>query len=152
MKLLESQIRPGMIGVPGSASSLPVDSTTTRGRGRTRTMPRPAAAMTAMCIGRSRVPAVTSTSPALASPPASRTACPKSALTRIATRAWPPSVHSTGTTASVPCGSIAPVMIRMLVPGCSAYAPVSPAAISATTGSVTGSSSDAAATSSTRTA
>ena len=56
MKLLESQIWPGMIGVPGSASSLPVDSTTTRGRGRTSTAPRPAAAMTAMCIGRSRVP------------------------------------------------------------------------------------------------
>ena len=70
----------------------------------------------------------------------------------MATRAWPPSVHSTGTTASVPCGSIAPVMIRMLVPGCSAYAPVSPAATSATTGSVTGFSGDAAATSSTRTA
>ncbi len=76
MKLLESQIRPGMIAAPGSASSLPVDSTTTRGRGRTRTAPRPAAARTAMCIGRSRVPALTSTSPAFASPPASRTEWP----------------------------------------------------------------------------
>ena len=76
MKLLESQIRPGMIGVPGSASSLPVDSTTTRGRGRTLTVPRPAAATTAMCIGRSLVPSLTSTSPAFASPPASRIAFP----------------------------------------------------------------------------
>ena len=68
------------------------------------------------------------------------------------TRALPPSVHSTGTTASAPCGSIAPVMILIAVPGWSAYAPVSPAATSAVTGSVTGFSSVAAATSSTRTA
>jgi hypothetical protein len=129
-----------------------VDSTTTLGRGRTRTDPRPAAAITATCIGRSRVPAVTSTSPALASSPASRTALPYAAPARMLTRALPPSVHSTGTTASAPCGSIAPVMILMAVPGWSAYAPVSPAATSAVTGSVTGFSSVPAATSSTRTA
>ena len=70
----------------------------------------------------------------------------------MATLAVPPSVHSTGMMASVPCGSIAPVMILMLVPGWSAYAPVSPAATSAVTGSVTGSCSVAAATSSTHTA
>ena len=70
----------------------------------------------------------------------------------MVTRALPPSVHSTGTMASVPCGSIAPVMIRMLVPGDSAHAPISPAATSATTGRVTGFSSDAAPTSSTCTA
>src|SRR5207247_637633 len=103
MKLLESQIRPGTTGLPGSASSLPVDSTTTRGRGRTRTDPRPAAAITATCIGRNRVPAVTSTSPALASSPASRTALPYSALARMHTRALPPSVHSTGIPAAAPC-------------------------------------------------
>ena len=90
------------------------------------------------------MPAVTSTSPALASSPASRTALPYSALARMLTRALPPSVHSTGTTASAPCGSIAPVMILMAVPGWSAYAPVSPAATSAVTGSVTGFSSVAA--------
>ncbi len=70
----------------------------------------------------------------------------------MATRAEPPSVHSSGTTASVPYGSIAPVMIRMAVPSGSEYAPVSPAATSATTGSMTGFSSDAAAMSSIRTA
>src|SRR5579862_5515144 len=70
----------------------------------------------------------------------------------MVTRVVPPSVHSTGTTASVPCGSIAPVMIRIDAPGGSAYAPVSPAATSATTGRVTGACSDAVATSSTRTA
>ena len=70
----------------------------------------------------------------------------------MVTLAVPPSVHSTGTMASVPCGSIAPVMILMLVPGDSAYAPVSPAATSAITGRVTGFSSVAAATSSTCTA
>ena len=73
-------------------------------------------------------------------------------LARMVTRAVPPSVHSTGTTASVPCGSMAPVMIRIAVPACSAYAPMSPAATSATTGRATGVPRDAAAMSSTRTA
>ena len=98
------------------------------------------------------MPAVTSTSPGLASSPASRTALPYSALARMLTRALPPSVHSTGITASAPCGSIAPVMILIAVPGWRAYAPVSPAATSAVTGSVTGFSSVASATSSTSTA
>ena len=35
MKLLDSQIFPGVSGEPGSASSFPVEITTTRGRGRT---------------------------------------------------------------------------------------------------------------------
>ena len=39
---MESQIWPGISGVPGSVNSLPVDSTTTRGLGRTWTARRPA--------------------------------------------------------------------------------------------------------------
>ena len=58
----------------------------------------------------------------------------------------------TGAYALQPGTSIRIMTGAMLVPGGSAYAPVSPAATSATTGSVTGLSCDAAATSSTRTA
>ncbi len=66
----------------------------------------------------------------------------------IRTLATPPSVHSTGTTASAPCGTGAPVMIRTVVPGESANSLVWPAAISPTTGRCTGWSSEALATSS----
>ena len=64
--------------MPGSVSSLPVDSTTTRGLGRTMTARRPADAATAICIGRIRTPADSSVSPSTASPPAYRTAFPGS--------------------------------------------------------------------------
>ncbi len=66
----------------------------------------------------------------------------------IRTSATPPSVHSTGTTASAPCGIGAPVMMRTAVPGDSANSFVWPAAISPTTGRCTGWSGDAVATSS----
>ena len=59
----------------------------------------------------------------------------------------PPSVHSTGTIASAPCGTGAPVMIRTAVPGLSAKKVVWPAATSPTTGRCTGWSSEAVATS-----
>src|SRR3954462_12127980 len=64
----------------------------------------------------------------------------------------PPSVHSTGTTASAPAGIGAPVMMRTHRPGCTLYAPVLPAATSPTTGSATGVDSLAFATSADRTA
>jgi hypothetical protein len=63
------------------------------------------------------------------------------------TRSDPSSVHSTGTTASAPDGSSAPVMIRTHVPGATSSFRVSPAGISSRTGSVTGCSRVAAATS-----
>jgi len=63
------------------------------------------------------------------------------------TLARPPSVCSTGMTASAPWGIGAPVMIRMLCPGARLSAWVLPAAMSWTTGNLTGVFSLAAATS-----
>ena len=117
MRLFDSQIRPGMTGCPGSASSFPVDITVIRGRGRAVTAAWPAAASRPSCTGPSRVPAAISRSPGAASPPARRIALPGSAARRIATWSLPPSVHSTGTTASAPAGISAPVMILRQVPG-----------------------------------
>ncbi len=57
----------------------------------------------------------------------------------IRTVAAPPSVHSTGTTASAPWGTGAPVMIFTAVPGDIAKSLVCPAADSPTTGRWTGS-------------
>ena len=65
----------------------------------------------------------------------------------IRTLATPPSVHSTGTTASAPLGTGAPVMIRTAVPGDIANSLVCPAAASPTTGRWTGWSAVAVATS-----
>ncbi len=56
-------------------------------------------------------------------------------------------VPSTGTTASAPGGSVAPVMMRAACPGASVSSGAFPAGISATTSSVTGESGPAAATS-----
>ena len=55
-----------------------------------------------------------------------------------ATSVAPPSVSSTGTTASAPSGIGAPVMIRSTCPGGSTWWVVSPAATSPATGSTTG--------------
>ena len=70
----------------------------------------------------------------------------------IDTESLPPSVHSTGMTASAPAGSSAPVMILIAWPGLSLRLSVSPAATSAVTGSRTGLSGLAAATSAASTA
>ena len=152
MKLLESQIRPGMIGVPGSASSLPVDRTTTRGRGRTRTVPRPAAAMTAMCMGRSLVPLGDQDLAGLGVPAREPDRGPEVHLRadrdpRLAPVGPFHRHHGLGAVRQHRAGHDPDAGA-----GGSAYAPVSPAATSATTGSVTGLSCAAAATSSTRTA
>lgn len=64
----------------------------------------------------------------------------------------PPSVHSKGTIASAPPGSRPPVMILMQRPGIRVLAVVSPAVTSPLTGSVTGLSSLAVATSAASTA
>jgi len=54
------------------------------------------------------------------------------------TSSRPPSVPSTGTTASAPSGIGAPVMMRILCPGAKLSVSVFPAAMSRTTGRVTG--------------
>ena len=138
MTLLDSQIWPGSSGCPGSISSSPVEMTVTRGRGRACTLPSPAAASRPSCTGPIRDPAGSSRSPGTASPPRRRIEEPADTASRTVTRSVSPSVSSTGTTASAPPGMAAPVMIRMQVPGVSSRLLVSPAAISPSTGSVTG--------------
>ena len=91
------------------------------------------------------------TSPSATSSPHRLIAWPTGAGWLIATRSVPPSVHSTGTTASAPAGSSAPVMTRALVPGASVRVRVSPAGIWPVTGRTTGAPA-AAATSLARTA
>ena len=61
-------------------------------------------------------------------------------------------VSSTGTTASAPAGTGAPVMMRIAVPGSSAPGSPGAAAISRAIGRVTGAASVAGATSAARTA
>jgi hypothetical protein len=95
---------------------------------------------------------VSTVSPARTSSPARRTCCPAGAGRVIATWATPPSVCSTGTTASAPAGSIAPVMIRTQTPGMTRSGEAGPAATSPVTGRSTGASCEAPATSSARTA
>ena len=94
------------------------------------------------------LPSSSSTSPVCTSSPRCRTCWSRSGAWVIRTEAMPPSVHSTGTIASEPCGTGAPVMIRTAVPGESAMCLVCPAAISPTTGRCTGWSSEAETTSS----
>ena len=77
---------------------------------------------------------------------------PTSGAWVIVTAAMPRSVHSSGTTASAPTGTGAPVMIRTHRPGCTVYVACEPAATSPTTGSCTGVAALADATSAYRTA
>ncbi len=162
---------PAVSASPGWTSSLPVDRTTTRGRGRTRTVPRPMAASRAICGGPRTVPAARARSPACTSLPRARTcarasaarctrtsppACSGAALAGVIPAAAPPpvppSVHSTGTTASAPGGSGAPVMIRAASPGPTVGSSPLPAATSPTTVSTAGNSSLTPWTSAVRTA
>src|SRR5690348_4537682 len=78
--------------------------------------------------------------------------CPSTGALLIVTVCVPPSVHSTGTTASAPAGTGAPVMIRTANPGCTTIDAALPAARSPETCNCTGAVSEAAATSACRTA
>ncbi len=147
VKLLDSQICPCPSGLPGSTSSAPVDSTTTRGRGWARTVRRPTPARMPSWGGPITVPAASTRSPARTSSPDLRMALPGGAGRLIDTLTVPPSVHSTGTTASAPPGTGAPVMMRVTVPRSTTRDAVSPAGTSTVTGSTTGASPVAPATS-----
>ncbi len=148
VKLLESVICPGPTGSPGWTSSLPVDSTTTRGRGRTFTVARPIAASRPSWVGPSRVPASRTFEPAATSLPRRRMCAPSVTGRRTRTSSSgtgaviaaaatpvpvPPSVHSTGATARAPGGRGAPVMIRAAWPGPTLGSSPAPAAMSPTT-------------------
>ena len=112
--------------------------TTTRGRGCTSTRSWPTAASRAICCGPSVAPGPSASAPAARSSPARRTHSPVRTLVRIATRATPPSVSSSGTTASAPGGIGAPVMIRMHRPGPMPDTERVPATTSPTTGNTSG--------------
>ena len=107
---------PRLNSLPGSTSSLPVEITAMRGRGWTRSDPRPTAARTARWREDNRVPAAITRSPTITSSPALRMQAPGVAEARMITVSVPPSVASTGTTASAPSGMGAPVMMRTHVP------------------------------------
>ena len=90
---------------------------TTRGRGRERTCGRPTEASRPSWRGpRSCRPRAARRRSATSSPRC-RTCSSRCGARVIRTVATPPSVHSTGTIASAPCGTGAPVMIRTVVPG-----------------------------------
>src|SRR5690606_9120283 len=156
-----SQTWPGPGSPSDGTSSLPVETTAseTGARSGSRVMPHAAAAAT--WCGASTVPARSTTSPAATSDPGSRTYSPAPRpRTTVTVDAGPPvtplkvtwSVSSTGTTASAPAGTGAPVMMRTAVPGSSGAGRPGAAATSPATGSVTGTPGAAAATSSARTA
>ena len=129
---------PAAAAAPGSTSSEPVDRTSTTGRRRTGSVAVPTAAARPIWAGPSTVPAGSTTDPAATSSPVRRTCAPTPGPARSRTRSVPPSVCSTGTIASAPAGSGAPVMIRCTVPAASAGTSVRPAGMSAATGSSTG--------------
>ena len=103
----------------------------TVGRRATATSVIPRAMSPPMSCGRSACPASNSTWPSLTSSPMPTTFSPgatgRSTSMVVASRRW---VCSTGTTASAPAGSGAPVMIRRAVPaGTSAATPPAPARV-----------------------
>ena len=116
-ELLASGIWPRLSGWPGSTSSLPVDSTTTRGRGRTTTRSRPTAASRPSWVAPRCVPADEHLRAGRGVLTGDPHAAPSAVGVRIATWAMPPSVSSSGTTALAPGGIGAPVMIRTHRPG-----------------------------------
>ena len=135
----ESRIWPRASGSPGGTSSSPVDSRPTRGRGTTVTSVRPTLASTPRWVGRSSVPAGTTTSPTCTSSPAPRTAVPGLTSSVSSTSSGPAGrLRSTITTASAPSGIGAPVMIRIASPGPTGRSGAIPAIRVATTRSAGG--------------
>ena len=129
-----------------------MDRISTTGRRRTGSVAVPTAAARPIWAGPSTVLAGSTTDPASTSSPVRRTCAPTVGAAVSRTRSVPPSLCSTGTIASAPTGSGAPVMIRCTEPGASAGTSVRPAGMSAVTGSSTGCSGPAPASSAARTA
>ena len=122
--------------VPRSASSLPVESTATRGRRPTVTCVRPSVAripISAAPIGR---PGSSTRSPSRTSSPAGRTKAPGTTVPRSAITPSRASTSSCGTTASAPSGSGAPVKMRTASPAPTARVGRLPAMTRSTTRSV----------------
>ncbi len=148
---LASKICAGPSTDPGATSSEPVERIRTCGRRCTVTLLAPIAAIRAMAAGSTTAPARSTTDPRDTSSPCGRMFADGAGRREIVTVCSPPSVHSTGTTASAPAGTGAPVITRTAAPGTTAGATV-PAPTSPVTGRVTGSRSLACSRSAHRTA
>ena len=85
MRELNSTMRPGRRGAPGSISSSPVGRIATTGRGRTATSTIPAASSAPTSYGRISCPRASSSSPATTSSPTRRTCCHGDAGARTCT-------------------------------------------------------------------
>ena len=120
-----------------------MDSTATRGRRRSGTVAYPIDDAAPVASGPHTVPALSTMSPSATSPPRRRTCWPSETTSRTSTSAgsgaspigW--SVSSTGTMASAPGGSGAPVMMRAHSPSPTSGADEAPAGMSPTTRSRT---------------
>ncbi len=160
MRPLLSRMRPGSSAAATSRSSLPVESTTTRGLGPAGIRANPSEASRARSCGESSRPGAKATAPASRSRPGSRTLAPDPATRAkraVAARApapgpAPATRSSIGTTASASAGSMAPVMMRIVAPAGRASGATRPAASVAITRSSTGSAALAPARSAARTA
>ena len=115
---LASRTWPGRGVSAGSHSSLPVDSTATRGRRWTATVVTPKVASIARSCGRRRRPAGSTAAPRARSSPRWTTLAPGATAREISTRAPPSSavVCSTITTASAPSGRKPPVEMATASP------------------------------------
>ena len=117
--LFDSWICPCRRGSPGATSSSPVTTTHTRGARWQRSSATPEVAIAASASGRRRLPAEMTTAPAGTSVPRGRTWSPRLTGPSKETRSPFACASSTGTTASAPAGSGAPVAIVMAVCGSS---------------------------------
>lgn len=128
----ELQICPGSRWAPGSTNSSPVARIATVGRSEHSAAERPRLASTPRAAGRSTSPAAITEAPAATSSPRRLMLAPGFEGDTVTI---PPSssVRSTGTTASVPAGTGAPVEIRTAVPGASVVEAGAPARASSIT-------------------
>ena len=105
---------------PAGSSSLPVTTRRTRGLRITGTAPSPIELITPRSCGRNARPALSTAVPLTMSSPRRPTFLPGETLAIAVTRACEPgsaSTHSAGSTASLPAGMGAPVMMRTAAPG-----------------------------------
>ena len=144
---LASKTSPASRDWPGSTSSSPMETTTTRGAGRTRTrcIPRPARRATWRAL--MREPRVRTVVPDFTSSARRRTLSPAATAWWMVTRDSPRSVSAQGMTASAPSGMGAPESMRTAAPETRWQGRMSPARTASTTSSTSGLLRSASATS-----
>ena len=115
-RLFVSTIFPGPGSSPTGTSSLPVQSSATRGRRCARTEPTPQAAASARSAASSTRPGGSASAPAVSSSPRRRMCCPDFADCCTRTVAPSRTACSCMTTQSAPGGNGAPVKMRAASP------------------------------------